>query len=65
MADDVLEFAREKELEELRKIASEIQLAIEKASNGQHQFLVYLLKMAELEANELLQADQHNAPEHS
>ncbi len=55
MANDVSEFATKKETEDLRDLAKAIKHATERAVNGDHKFLAYLLEMAYLEANALLE----------
>ena len=65
MANDVVEFAKEKDTKELRQIANAIQIATENAARGNHHFLVYLLNMAALETKELLQKKQHGEQERS
>ena len=55
MANDVIEFAKEKEIEELRDLANQIKRATNRAATGDHKFLAYLLEMAYLEINALLE----------
>ena len=55
MANEIIEFAKEKETEDLRNLAKAIKLATKRAVNADHKFLAYLLEMAYLEANALLE----------
>ena len=55
MANDIIEFATEKETEDLRALAKEIRHAINRAAEGNHKFLAYLLEMAQIEADGLIE----------
>ncbi len=58
MADDIIEFAQCKEDEELRKLVHSIELVTKQAYKDDHQFLAYLLEMAQMEAQTLLGKEQ-------
>ena len=53
MANEIIEFAKEKETEDLRDLAKAIKHATERAVCGKHKFLAYLLEMAYLEVHAL------------
>lgn len=64
MANDIIEFAKCKEDENLRELVKAIELVTKKATQENHKFLAYLLEMAHMEARTLLSKTEHDRPGH-
>ena len=65
MANDIIEFAKCKEDENLRELAKAIEVVTKKATQDNHRFLAYLLEMAHIEASSLLSKAERDRTERS